>query len=1189
MNINQAAFREIFSACPGAYIVLQPDPPRYTIVVANKAYCEVTGTSEAELIGKGLFEAFPPNPKDPTATGVANVSASLQMVISTGLPHKMEIQRYDIPARSRADYEVRYWQPENIPVKNDEGEVAYILHTAADVTALVESEQKMKEARTETYQAEERYRYLFNHNPLPVLIFDFGSLEIIEVNEAALKKYGYKRDEFLEKSIRDHMPPEDVPELEAITRDEKAYSQVSKKVWRHLKKSGEVMYMNFTGNIIQYEGRQCVLTLLHDVTDNVLAEQKLQQNHAFLLKVTEKVPVGIYKFTMTPGGEMSISFISEWVERIFPGNTAGALMNNPFLAFKAIHPSDSGEFYKSIVESKEKLSDWKLDFRVMVGDDEFLWIRGRSTPEKEEDGTTVWYGYLQDITQTVEREEEEQLINSIINSLQSSEFIGEGLEKVLELMAGYLGFQLGEVWFAEPAQSQLELKALWPKNEKLNRIYHKSQKISMNEGLPGLTWKSKKIEWWEDLGNNKYFLSSSLAKEFGLSTGMAVPVHIKEVPIAVFVFFGQGKVQHREKVVQLAGRVSDQIALNIGRTRAEDMLIRALEDNTRILESITDGFFAVDKDWKVTYWNKEAEKLLGTRKEEIVGKELWHVFEEAAGLKFGKEYTKAMTQGVVVHFEEYFPPLLAWFEVSAYPSEKGLSVYFKDITERKAIDEKIKEANERYELVARATNDAVWDWNILTDKLLWGDGFKTLYGYEPEAEDPSLDSWISHIHPDDAGGVVESIMAVVKNKAGYYWSMEYRYLKADGTLAWVIDRGVVIRNNAGKALRMIGAMQDVTALKETEKKLMAERNLLRTLIDNIPDYIYVKDLQLRHRINNMASVKLLGASTEKETLGKTAYDYVTHQLAAGYEKDDRMVLESGQTVHNRQEYIFDPNGNKKWLSTTKVPLRNEMNEVTGLLGISRDVTHQYLQEQALLELNEELLIRANELNLINKELEQFAYVASHDLQEPLRMVTSFLGQLQKKYQGQLDDKAQQYIYYAVDGAQRMRRIITDLLDYSRVSRMASEIGKIDLNELMKEVLILNNHAIKENKAAIKVAHLPVVLGSRGPLMQVLQNLLGNALKYRTPDLAPSIKVSSSEDNHYWQVCVSDNGIGIDPKFHEKIFVLFQRLHGRQEYEGTGIGLAICKKIVDNHGGRIWVESDGKKGSTFCFTIKKGER
>ncbi len=219
----------------------------------------------------------------------------------------------------------------------------------------------------------------------------------------------------------------------------------------------------------------------------------------------------------------------------------------------------------------------------------------------------------------------------------------------------------------------------------------------------------------------------------------------------------------------------------------------------------------------------------------------------------------------------------------------------------------------------------------------------------------------------------------------------------------------------------------------------------------------------------------------------------------------------------------------------------------------------------------------------NEELEQFAYVASHDLQEPLRKVTSFVQLLQQRYGGQLDDRADTYIEFAVDGAKRMQTLIQDLLAFSRVGRTSTSIDDVDLGEAFASAVRSLGAGIEETGATVEAGPLPVVRGNLGLLAVLWQNLLSNSLKFRSDD-PPVVSVEAMPAGDLWQCRLTDNGIGIDARFADKIFVIFQRLHSREAYEGTGIGLAMCKKIVEFHGGEIWLDPDDRPGTRISFTL-----
>jgi PAS domain S-box-containing protein len=283
--------------------------------------------------------------------------------------------------------------------------------------------------------------------------------------------------------------------------------------------------------------------------------------------------------------------------------------------------------------------------------------------------------------------------------------------------------------------------------------------------------------------------------------------------------------------------------------------------------------------------------------------------------------------------------------------------------------------------------------------------------------------------------------------------------------------------------------------------------------------------------------------------------------------------------------IVTAKGNERWIRTI-----GEADFIDGkctrFFGSFQDIHEKKSAEIKIQELNAELTKQTEDLKKSNEELESFAYIASHDLQEPLRMVTSFLNQVEKKYDHVLDERGKRYIFYAVDGAKRMRQIILDLLEYSRVGRTDTEIRAVNLNDVLDNIFILNRKIIDELKADIFVDKMPTILVSKIAIQQVFQNLVNNAIKYRKKDIDPVIKISCKDLGNQWQFSVSDNGIGINPEYHKRIFIIFQRLHAKDEYSGSGVGLAISKKIVESYGGKIWVESKEDEGSIFYFTINK---
>jgi len=382
----------------------------------------------------------------------------------------------------------------------------------------------------------------------------------------------------------------------------------------------------------------------------------------------------------------------------------------------------------------------------------------------------------------------------------------------------------------------------------------------------------------------------------------------------------------------------------------------------------------------------------------------------------------------------------------------------------------------------------------------------------------------------------------------------------------------LLQARASELTRSLHCLQE----EMTERQLSEER--LRLLIDGAKDYaIVMLDLLGCVTSWNEGATRLKDWH-EEEILGRHfSLFYLPDAVADGLPARD-LELAASAGRHAAEMWQVRKDGSKFMAEVTISAIRNASGTLLGFSTVTRDITERRRSE-------ERLQTTLMELERSNKDLEQFAYVASHDLQEPLRMVSSYTQLLAQRYEGQLDDRAKKYIDYAVDGAVRMQRLINDLLAYSRVSTQGRTLETIDSQLPLGEALFNLSAAIEENRVTVSGTPLPCVRADAAQLTQLFQNLLSNAIKFRGA-AAPSIHVSALDLGRDWRFSVQDNGIGIEAKYADKVFVIFQRLHTRLEYPGTGIGLAMCKRIVERHGGRMWFDSEPGNGSTFHFTLPK---
>lgn len=604
----------------------------------------------------------------------------------------------------------------------------------------------------------------------------------------------------------------------------------------------------------------------------------------------------------------------------------------------------------------------------------------------------------------------------------------------------------------------------------------------------------------------------------------------------------------------------------------------------------------------------------------------------------------------------------------------------------------------RLQYVMRSTNDIVWDWDLRAETVWRSDGAQSVLEYRPAGRDPYTDWWQARVPPEDRDRVSRGFASVIQGPT-QQWSDEYRFRRDTGDYAWMFDRGYVIRDADGHAIRVIGAMMDVSVARKAQEDLRDSEEKYRSLVTNIPDAIWTANAEGRFTYVSPKFEQLSGYTVQEITdrgvdlflesvdpVERPAVMAAFHSIftegsgeiecrvqrkngdwvwlnvraVAVYEKSgvkyaDGLVTDitarkgAEEALRQNEEsfrLLFLDNPLPMWvfercslrflevnaaavahygytraeflgMRLTDIrpeedvpilqqslaaerpileesgPWRHRLksgrlidvqitshlmkwNGVGAVLVVAQDITERKHAEDALRK-------RTVELERSNAELEQFAYVASHDLQEPLRMVANFTQLLADRYQGRLDQDADDFIGFAVEGATRMRALIDGLLSFARVKSRAGDLEQTNSEAALHRCLATLRVSIQEANARVTHGPLPRVLADGVQLEQIFQNLVGNALKFHN-SRPPHIHVSAWRSGAEWIFAVRDNGIGIHPDCHEKIFVIFQRLHARQAYPGTGIGLSICKRIIERHGGRIWVESAEDKGATFYFTI-----
>jgi PAS domain S-box-containing protein len=824
---------------------------------------------------------------------------------------------------------------------------------------------------------------------------------------------------------------------------------------------------------------------------------------------------------------------------------------------------------------------------------------------------------------------------------------------------------------------------------------------------------------------------------------------------------GQVEVDDQGEPVRLFGIAQDVTERREAAQRAQQLALEqvarqeaeaARRQVQRILESITDAFFALDHGWHFTYLNNEAEQLLQRAREELLGNSIWEAFPEAVGSTFYTMYHRAVDRQQTVQFQEFFPPLDRWFEVRAFPAETGLSVYFRDVTEQRRAQEALRQSEQRYRSLIEATAAIVWRTPASGELEGEQPGWSAFTGQTPEQYRGW--GWIHAVHPDERARTAQIWQNALENRAMY--EAEHRLRRHDGEYRHMLARGVPILDEHGQIREWVGIHSDITERKLLEERqrflveagtlfassldyettltsvarlavptladwcavdLLANGSVHRVevahtdpakrelalelerrypadpdadfgvprvlrsgqpeLVPEIPEEVLrtsardeehlriLQELGLKSYlvVPMMARGRTLGAITlvsaesgrrysaadletaqelalraafaidnarlvaeinlerarlsnifieapafiatlrgpehvfemanplyyqligEREIIGKPVREALPEIADQGFFELLDEVYRTGQPFVGNEVRVMvrkqpDAPLEESFVNFVYQPVVGADGAVTGIFVHGVEVTAQVRARQEVEQKAAELARLAAALERSNQELDQFAYVTSHDLKAPLRGISNLAQWIEEDLPGEVPADVKEHLELLKGRAQRMEGLIEGILQYSRAGRVRGEIEEVNTRSLVREVVDLLDPP--ENLSIEIADELPILRTERLPLQQVFLNLIGNAVKYvgRTDG---RVRIESRKVNGVYEFSVSDNGPGIAPEYHERIFGIFQTLEARDKVEGTGIGLSLVKKIVEHRGGRVRVESAPGAGATFRFS------
>lgn len=1101
------------------------------------------------------------------------------------------------------------------------------------------------------------YRDLFNLNPVPMWIYDYATYQFLEVNEAAVSCYGYQREEFLSMNIADIRPASEQERLlvqgRQVTDEKRSY----RGYWKHKKKNGAIIHAEVTAQLVSYGGRKAILVLSNDITDKISAESNLIRSNRKLQAAQQIAQVGYWELDLSTL-QISLSGQSRIVLGLDQQEQDTQISFDEF--YRMIHPDDRKHFDVSKREVLAGTTSVTVEHRIILPNGEVKHLLEKGNLVFDPTGKPVIFeGMVQDVT---DRKKAQEKIAENERRMKNAQYVGS----------------VGD-WEYNCKTAELT----W--SDELFRLFARDPR----EGAPCL---EEFIKYYDTPAGNG--LRKLITRALFNAENYEADLHLNLATAPNAYHYAAGLVSKDDdgNVVKLYGIVQDITERKLAEIRlnAEHSQMRTL------INTLPDSIYIKDKEGRKIVANEVDLQIMRTTEEDALGKTDVEIFgPEVGAQRYAEDLMIISTGKPMYNHEEVFMDsngAPVWLLTSKVPLRDlngevtGLLGVGRIITKRKMVEQALQASNERFNYVTRATSDAIWDWDIINDHLYWGEGYEKIFGYQVAENMSNQIHSFDNIHPEDKAAVFEGINRLLRSD-GTNWSHEYRYKRADGKYVYVFDKALVVRDENGRAIRMIGAMQDISERKEAieairktqekftslvntidgivweadaetfrftyvsrhaekllgypaeewikdptfwsqhihpddrdeavrfcleqtrlkkkhqfeyrmlaadgstvwvadfvtfvedspsqlrgvmvditerkkaEQELVDERMLLRILIDNLPDYIYVKDENLKHVINNRANVALLGFENEEDTINKTIVELLGPQMAADFLADDRQVLETGMPIIEREEPIINSHGEKRWLLTTKIPFRDENNHPKGLVGISRDITERKRSAEELLEKNEQLKSLSSHLQQVREEERKRLAREVHDELGQLASVVKMDIDWLSLRLTNVEEIPRKRIQHASDTADLLITTVRKIAAMLRPS-MLDELGlNASLAWQCRQFTLLNGIPCVFDQF-LSDDHLPVSVKTE--LFRICQESLTNIMRHAK---ASRVTVTLKDTGGDVELRIIDDGAGFDTKARV-----------------STLGLIGMRERAMSVNGKLVIDSAPGKGTSISVTV-----
>lgn len=1023
----------------------------------------------------------------------------------------------------------------------------------------------------------EAFQQIFESLPIGIAVSRISDSMTLYVNQKLTEIYGWGIEDlkdvnnFFLKVYPDEAYRKEVSEmiLKDITSGNPEQMQ-----WKNLKittKSGDVKIVN-AKNIPLYD-QDLMISTVEDVSESYNIQDELNSAKNRFDLAAQATSDAVWEWDLSKD-EL---YWGEGYERLFGYKFENNIVPKDFWKSK-IHPNDAIPFFKSLKEAKKDkgLLKWTFDYRFLKKDGDYAHVRENIVIVRDDTGSPVrLVGALQDITKPMKREIHLHLLEKLIagandaimvsridsNSFLDSEIIyaNTSFQKLFECDTSTIIGKTPQTFYLTEKNKDDFLKL----NEKL--------KDWDPVEIDLLSFTESNIEFWNRLSITPIMDDEGWFTHFMIINKNVNDLKTNQEKNELLAFTHQA-FQGEKLIGNILCKISMKIGDLVRSSVCEIWMSNAYDDQLMKLVENREGEQVIIEEKTKTRTDHFTKQIFDSKKP------LFQIHQKEAVSSLGKDIKLSYGFQIQSHGDPIGVVVLGF--KNTYSREDTLHTIFNEFS--------IQLANE---ISRKRSENEMSDFFEYTPDFLCiagKDGFlkrtnkraSEILGYSQDEflNTPFLDFIVEEDHKETM-----NLLSKAWQDEGYH-SKQIRIISKNAKILEV--DWTIFSLETSEEVLCVG--KDVTSYTANLKDLKTQIEKFEILSRTVKDAVWDFDLITKKMTWGLGLHKLFGY--DPENFGEAEEVW----LEKLHPKDRKRVKDSfycslTNTEENdwREEYkLKKSDGTYANVLDRGTIIRDEEGKPLRMVGSLQDITEYKEYQHKLEQLNHQLIKQTQSLTKSNKDLEEFAYIASHDLQEPLRMITGFLTRLEQKYAEELDDKAKEYIDFAVDGAIRMRQIINGLLNFSKVGRQDLLLSKVDVASVIEEVKLLLLSIIEENKAEIETNSLPVIYSVSVELKEVFLNLIENSIKYSKKDEIPIIKIEYKEESKDHLFSVTDNGIGISEEYFDKIFGIFQRLHGQSEYSGTGIGLAIVKKIISNLGGCIDLESELGKGTRFLIRLPK---